>query len=63
MGQRTYYSNEEERDQNIIVNHKNRSGMTSLAIEKGIAVGLSLRNTKSKTTKKSRLPNPTPTKK
>lgn len=63
LGQRTYYSNEEERDQNIIVNHKNRSGMTSSAIEKGIAVGLSLRNTKSKTTKKSWLPNPTPTKK
>lgn len=43
FGQKTYYASEELRDKSVLINHKARVGMTSSAIEAGIAIGRKLR--------------------
>lgn len=46
FSQRTYYSRYEDRDPNILINHKARVPMKIDEIEKGIQLGLKLRNYK-----------------
>lgn len=41
---RTYYQTEAERDKSILINYKARAGMPAEDIEKGIELGLALRN-------------------
>lgn len=48
---RTYYSTEEQRDPNIIINHKARVGMSPEAVEQGIVMGLKLRKIAEKSAK------------
>lgn len=43
LGKITYYSTENERDPNILINHKNRATMNEADINAGIALGLKLR--------------------
>lgn len=43
LGKITYYSTEEERDPKILINHKNRMSMDEKDVDKGIAIGLRLR--------------------
>ncbi len=40
----TYYRNSEDRDTSVLINHKSRVEMTDSEIEKGIKLGLKLRN-------------------
>lgn len=43
FSKRTYYKTEDQRDKSILVNHKSRVPMTHEEIEKGIEIGLKLR--------------------
>lgn len=43
FSKRTYYRSEDERDKNILINHKTRSPMTIEEIDRGIELGYKLR--------------------